>query len=317
MKKTLLALAIAGAAVSAQADVTISGHVSYAIGNIDDFSDRDESGRSITEGNTSTSRFRIIGTTEANGITYGAKQEIAVNTNSPLSTRVNEIFISGDFGKVSLGQGSESSDDAAELDFSGTYLAGGDLDSWNLDGDADNDGADSEDGLGFSTIDGGRTERLRYDSPKIGGIAQVSFDTQDDDDFVVRLALSGNNWKAALYSESRDADNSDEIGGSVAAKFGGFTAAYQFADRDSATSGGPETDYDAVILGYRVGKYAFSIDSRRNETSDDSVDTDTQGLSFVYRPTGGVELFAGLRTVENNITNDDADGFLLGGRVKF
>ena len=303
MKKTLLALAIAGAAVSAQADVKISGHVSYAAGDISDFEAGTDS-FSVTPGETSKSRFRIVASKEADGITYASSQEFGINTGGSLDVRKNELWIKGDFGKISLGQGGESSDDGTEQDYSGTYLGNGDYDTWNLGGD-----------LSFSTIDGGRTERLRYDSAT--GPVKFSVDLQDDDDVVGAVSYKTDNLKLKVYHESRDVDSSHETGASVAFKLGAFNAAIAAANRDGAASAGATTEYRRLIVGYRVGKISVAADFATDKLDDNSRDLSTQGLTLVYRPTGGVEFFGAVRSVENDVLNVKGNGFLVGGRVKF
>jgi|GEM_PF-3077013 len=341
MKKALLALAVAGAAVSAQADVKLSGHVNYVAGDLEDLQTQVNNGAleasntnfTVDDADTSVSRFRIIATKKAGDITYGLREEFGLdgNDDADVSIRFNELWIKGGFGKVSLGQGSESSDGGAENDFSGTYLINGDLDSWNSAGE-----------FSFTTVDGGRTERLKYDSPKIGGLATVSIDYQSDDDVVGGITLGQSNWAASLYHESRDANDSDETGGSFAVKAGGFSLAYQFADRDAqnsaaattANSLGEELEYRAIIIGYKVGAFSFALDRQTNEVTGVALDASTTpevtstGFGFVYRPTKGVELYSAVRKFEADITSQatqvatnttsfDGTGILIGGRIKF
>jgi hypothetical protein len=334
MKKALLALAVAGAAVSVQADVSISGHVNYAAGNIEDFvkaqtgsvaggdlEDQDDFDArkaarkdfSVYNNSASGSRFRIVASKEANGITYATRQEFSVNGSSAPGGRVSDITMAGDFGKVYLGHGWESGEDATENDYSGTYVLTG-------------SGTEAFGDTQVANIDGGRDQRLRYDTPKIGGLAVISIDKDNSDDLGVALSLKGSMWKAGIYSEQKDVEGADELGGSVAVKVSGFTAALQVSSKESGTS---DIDYTNVILGYNVGKISFAVDmSSRETTAAGGATTDensTQGLSFIYRPTGGVELYAGARTAEADNgdldyqagLSDDASGFIVGARVKF
>ncbi|MGH1485531.1 MAG: porin [Cellvibrionaceae bacterium] len=354
MKKTLLAAALAAATMTAQADVKLSGHVNYVLGDLEEFNGNED--LEVGVASTSESRFRIVASKEANGITYGLKQEFGLGgpgtQDKSLNKRVNEFWLKGSFGKVSLGQGSEAGDGSTENDYSGTYvLNGAAYNSWqfpSLAFDLDDDTV-TDFTIGFSQIDGGRDERLRYDSPKLGGIATVSLDIDTNGNTGLAINASGSNWKAGLFTESKDGeegqvtdlvagtetgdagkDGSDEIGGSIAGKFGGFTAAFQFGQRDEKVEDGYDLDYQKIIIGYRSGPYSFAIDFGTNDQSsgaDDAADleVETTGLSFVYRPTGGVELYAGWRDAEvtigktdaNPSASADADGILLGGRVRF
>ncbi|EGG93775.1 hypothetical protein IMCC1989_780 [gamma proteobacterium IMCC1989] len=337
MKKTLLALAIAGAAVSAQADVSISGQVNYTMGDTEDFTN--DEGFEVNDGNNSSSRFRFIASTEANGITYGARQEWNVgggNGANP-SVRVNEFSIAGDFGKFRLGTGWESGDDVTEIDFSGTYIAGSGAGGYIVGGTS------------TDNIDGGRDQRLRYDSPKLGGVVNIIADYDEADSFGLAVLAGGDNWGAGIFTEqagdaahptsqgtagdatTNGQKNTDEIGGSVAVKVAGFTASLQMgkADNSSLTDAG-EAKYRAVILGYNVGKTSFAIHTE-NRTVDNAagtktVDNTSNGVSFAYRPTGGVELYAGFRTAKSKLsdktvyqngTSDKGTGFVVGGVVRF
>jgi hypothetical protein len=341
MKKTLLALAIAGAAVSAQADVSISGHVNYSAGDLKDFNGNE--GFDVQNNGASGSRFRIVASKEANGITYATRQEFSVNGSSAPGGRVSDMSIAGDFGKFYLGHGWESGEDATEMDYSGTYvLTGSAYDAWDV-------------GSNINNVDGGRDQRLRYDSPKLGGVVTLKADIDTNDNLGLAVFAGGSNWKAAIYSETKgdngttavgaSGNDTDEVGGSIALKVAGFTAAFQMGKKDrqkavtqlldvnnvetrAAVKAADEQEYRAIILGYNVGKISVAIDFANYEETDTAgvakVDNDTQGLSFVYRPTGGVELYAGLRTADANVVGatsfngqNDATGFLIGGRVKF
>lgn len=345
MKKALLALAVAGAAVSAQADVSLSGHVNYAMGNTEDFTD--DKGLNVYNNDLSGTRFRIVASTEANGITYGTHQELGLNdggtarieaddavddggngdgivntgevdVGNQINVRVSQFTIGGDFGQFSLGQGWESGDDISELDFSGTYVAGSGAGGYNVGGtQTDN-------------IDGGRDNRLRYDSPKIGGVLNIAADYDEDDSFGLSLLAGGDNWSAGIFTEGEGDESAASMGGSVAIKVAGFTAALQLgtADNSKASNSG-DTDYQAVILGYNVGKTSVAIHTETREKANGagvkSEDNTSTGISFAYRPTAGVELYAGYRIAESNIgdkiydndSDDKGSAFAVGGKVTF
>lgn len=308
MKKALLALAVAGAAVSAQADVKLSGHVNYAAGDLEDFNGNN--GFSVDNADSSQSRFRIVASKKADGITYGLREEFGLVTggSEDVVIRVNEFYLKGDFGKVSLGQGSEAGDGATEKDFSGTYvLTGGSLWTWDVNGS-------------IQQNDGGRDERLKYDTPKLGGIATLSVDLDDADNVGFGLDLnSGGNWQAGLYHESKDANDADETGASFALKAGVITAALQLSTRDATGAAtNDDRDFSKFILGYRSGAISVALDVNSSEINNGATaDNESTGLSLVYRPTGGVELYGGVRNLENKLTNVDGDGVLIGGRVRF
>ncbi|MFT6928482.1 MAG: hypothetical protein ACJAZP_004135 [Psychromonas sp.] len=346
MKKTLLAVALTAASMTAVADMSVSGHVNYKAGMLEDFQ---SGGVSTAQGNedltvgtaaSSESRFRILSSTEANGITYGAKIELGLgepDRANALNKRQNEVYVSGALGKLTLGQGSIAGDGASEENFSGTYLTSGDLSSWELGGDlADNIYADP-----------GRTERLRYDAPKIGNLAlAVSINDSEGSGAVYtnatvvgnsatlkKAAVSGNdtgndvsvsaryamsNIVASVGFISAEADDSDVVAASIAGQMSGFNAAVQYVTSEKQV-GAVSDDFEQVrfFLGYKVGPYAVAIDHGISETDTKSVDAETTGLNFVYTPTKGVELYAGARNAQANDGALDENAFLMGARVKF
>jgi predicted porin len=152
MNKKALAVAISGAVaapMAAQAiDVNVSGQVNRAIMWADDGKQTDVF---FVDNTASNSRFRLTGSQDiGRGMMAGFKLEFSAGTNqnasqtikqsgdknlvSPITRgsgfnraiigrRVNELWFSGNFGKVSLGAGPGSSDGSAEADLSNTWLA--------------------------------------------------------------------------------------------------------------------------------------------------------------------------------------------------
>jgi hypothetical protein len=318
MKKTLLAVALTAAAVTASpafADLKISGHANLKGGFLEDLQSEGVAGAgnedlTIGDGQSSGSRFRIVSSTEANGITYGSKLEFGYDIEG-LSNRVNEVSAGGSFGKVTLGKGSTAGDGATEVDYSGTYLTSGDLGTWEFGANLD----------GNNFKDPSRAERLRYDSPAIGNFsfaASIDDATANDtgNDVSVAATYELKNFKVTLASVSAEADDKDVMAGSVAGRMAGFTAslAYYVSENGAASN---DLEQTRGILGYNVGKYSVAVDFGQTETEDKTIDAETAGLNFIYRPTGGVELYAGVRNAQANNGAIDENGFLFGTRVKF
>jgi hypothetical protein len=340
MKKTLLAVAITAASFTAVADMSISGHANLKAGSLEDFqsggvsTEQGNEGITIGDANSSGSRFRIVSSTEANGVTYGAKLEFGYNIDG-INNRVNEVTAAGSFGKVTLGKGSMAGDGSSEEDFSGTYLTTGALDSWEMSGDLKEN----------QRKDLGRIERIRYDAPMIGHLAlsasvndsngkAAETDTSDlakgDTVLVTKAAADSNDEGndvavAARYALpnvvvnvamlSAEADDNDVVAASIAGKLGGLNAALQYYTKEGALSN--DTEQTRLIVGYRVGAYAFSVDYGITETDTKSVDAETSGISLVYTATKGVELYAGARNAQANDGALDENAFLMGARVKF
>jgi hypothetical protein len=338
MKKTLLAVALTAAALPAFADMTISGHANLKAGLLEDFTSggvstaQGNEGLTVGDANSSGSRFRIVSSTEANGITYGAKFEFGYNIDG-LNNRVNEVSAGGSFGKLTLGKGSLAGDGSSEEDFSGTYLTTGALDSWEMLGDL----------KANQRKDPGRGERVLYEAPMIGHLALSASiddaaptadtyntsvlaaaptikklgtngnDTGNDISVAARYALPNFVVHAAMVSA--EADDSDVVSASVAGQMGGFNATIQYYTIEGALSN--DTEQVRGIVGYRVGPYAFSVDYGTTETDTKSVDAETSGISFVYTAAKGVELYAGVRNAQANDGALDENAFLMGARVKF
>lgn len=346
MKKTLLAVALTAASMTAVADMSVSGHVNYKAGLLEDFQSNGVDGagnEDLTVGSagTSESRFRILSSLEANGLTYGSKIELGLGEPgraNALNKRQNELYISGAFGKVTLGQGSSAGDGATENDFSGTYLTAGDLTSWELGAgtaaaaattavnpvtgvvEAVAEVVGTGGGLAEnSSRDIGRVERLRYDAPTIGNLhlsASLNDATVNDagNDFAIAATYKLPSFAFTVASVSADADDSDIVEASVAGKMANFTAALGFHTEEN---GGDDLEQTHVILGYNPGPFSVSVDFQTTETDSKSVDAETTGLNFVYRPTKGVELYAGARNAQAADGVIDEDAFLMGARVKF
>jgi hypothetical protein len=344
MKKTLLAVALTAASMTAVADMSVSGHVNYKAGLLEDFQSNGVDGagnEDLTVGSagTSESRFRILSSLEANGLTYGSKIELGLGEPgraNALNKRQNELYISGAFGKVTLGQGSSAGDGATENDFSGTYLTAGDLTSWELGagsaavaagftfdpvlGQVANVPAAGTAGLAENNSkDIGRVERLRYDAPTIGNLhlsASLNDATANDEgnDFAIAATYKLPSFVVTVASVSADADDSDIVEASIAGKMANFTAALGFHTEEN---GGNDLEQTHVILGYNPGPFSVSVDFQTTETDSKSVDAETTGLNFVYRPTKGVELYAGARNAQAADGVIDEDAFLMGARVKF
>jgi hypothetical protein len=350
MKKTLLAVAITAASFTAIADVQISGHGNIKAGLLEDFQSNGVDGKGnedLTIGNagTSKSRFRIKSSLDAGGVKYGFNSEFGINTGSTIDQRVNEVYASGSLGKLSLGQGSIAGDGVTEEDFSGTYLTSGDLGSWELgagkaavatpSGDDDQSEVDLSGAGSFEAItasdrtaglndngskDINRTERLRYDAPMLGNLALSAsindgLENDEGNDIAVaaRYALPALRFHVAMISA--EADDSDVVAASVAGKLANFTAALGYYTEEQ---GNDDLEQVHVILGYNPGPFSISVDYQTTELDDNSAfDAETTGLNFVYRPTKGVELYAGARNAEAGDGAIDEDAFLMGARVKF
>ena len=155
--------------MAAQAvDFAISGHVNRALFVVDS----DEYTRAMVADNGgSSSRIRVIGSSEMmDGSTVGIQVEYQA-VGSALGLRHANIQYGGEFGRITIGQGSEAGDGSAYSDTTGVFGIGhgaGTTDYFLL-------------GDYFGSLDGGgRENMIRYDTPAIGPLsAAVSVANND------------------------------------------------------------------------------------------------------------------------------------------
>ena len=163
MHKKALTVAIAGALAIPMAahavDVTLSGHVNRAL-FITDSDDASSTSGSVKDNGSSGTRIRITGTGEMmDGGAAGVNLEYAAAGS--LTLRYAEVYFSGDYGKVSIGQGDQGGE--------GSVYKGGAAVLGTGHGQDHNDVAKNY----YTSLDGGagRNERIRYDSPSVGPVS--------------------------------------------------------------------------------------------------------------------------------------------------
>ena len=380
MKKKLLASAIASALVvgvgAEAADVEVSGQVSRVI-----ISPDDDTGDELQflDNNISGSRFRIKASHDlGNSMKAGARLETQLQSNKSDTTtggqmsdpsgqhgddsidlRYQDIYLSGAFGKVSLGKGDGAGNGTTEVDLSGTYiiaaanatdLYGSFIGAQDVDIGLNNPVI--EDDLTVNEVYGNedaysRVNRLRYDSNNFNGLSfAVSYGQQEVAEFAVNYAgeTNGAKYEAAAFVGTRgesneDYDNGDDrmgLSASVLLSNGlNLTASYSTKELDDDADG-YERENKWVKLGYKTGKHAFTIDYGETENTDGEditrdanglitaredlvdIDSETVGVSYVFAPAKGVELFAGYReySVDDN-PGTDPEFYTVGALVEF
>jgi len=320
MKKLLIASAVAAAvmAPAAQAKVSVSGQVNQAAilsgTDIDDVT--------IVDNNTSGSRFRFKAAKEFGGLKAGMNYEIQLQDNSGTNlkdslgssagtangggeVRVSNVWLSGDFGKIGIGKGSEAADGTFEgYGALGHYL-GGDLAWLAINGSL---GANA---VQYRANDAaGRANRIRYDSPKFGG-ASLALSLSNGDATSAALKYGGKIGGGKLVARIglKDSDSVDNTSGSIAyvAPFG-LGVSYSFSDKNDVKG-------NWVAVAYNFGKVVLQYGAGESDASNGG-DNEFSVLGVNYKPTKGVEIYL------NYADGDNADGTggdatYLGSRVKF
>ena len=242
-------------------------------------------------------------------------------------------------GKLTIGQGSEAHDGAAEVDLSGTGLV-----TSSLQGAICGElvfRISTTNGLSgvpcdnvFSNFDGSRDDRVRYDTPKIAGFT-ASVVGESDDRWGLALKWGGKFGgvkaaaKIARQAVTAGNDGAEEnvlVGSLSAALASGFSVTFASGKKD-VVGAGREQFYWYGKLGHRFkmlpwGKTAISFDYYASEdmvaTGDDG---NSIGVGLVQKiDKASIELYVGLRKHGYDrpaVNYEDIVAASIGGRVKF
>ena len=190
MKKSLIALAVLGAAASAQAaDVSVYGVVDTGLAytyndewTVDEHVTDGESNLEMASGINASSRVGITGSEDlGNGMKVGFKLESGINSDDGALNQGGRLFgreasltLSGDFGKISAGRMGGVGSSAGTYDYVyliGDAFDGGDFNIWGM------------------TASSRYDNMITYETPEFAGVkvtAQYSFDGDtgaDNDDY--------------------------------------------------------------------------------------------------------------------------------------
>jgi len=341
-----LALVMAGLSSPGHAmEFKVSGQVNRAItvadnGNETDYSSVDSIG--------SNSRFRFTGNEKmANGMNVGFIYEMSVvqygstefdignNTSGggeggvDLDTRKIDIYLEGDFGTVSFGKGDGAGYYANMMDYSETlYFGGG---AWYtlyssgisfVDDNGNKLYRIGETNGVFNAV--GRQERIRYDSPSIGGLVlSTSLDNGNAYELAARYHVdfpgaklaTGLSWVDANDLEIPTSPTDGQpltpgsefkekqvLGASASLLLDGglnFTVSYGNGKTDAMANAGQanQEGYDATNLfgqvGYSTGDHHFAVNY--GETKDlivEGTKGSQIGLAYVYDWSSAVRLYS-------------------------
>jgi hypothetical protein len=250
-----------------------------------------------------------------------------------------EAAYSSDFGTLSLGQGSMATDGAAELDVSGTTIAGYSAISdvagaFRFREDA-GPLSDVTVSSAFKNLDGSRRFRIRYDTPKYSGASlaiaygqDVLSDSNDTDYYDIALRWSGERGDyemaaAAGYSWAED-------GSTTEALLGSFSMLHSPTGLNLAVSAGSDPDggsYGYVKGGWKAeliaqGATNVSIDYYSgSDFGTDGSSAEAWGVSAVQVIDDlDLEVYLGYRayTYDDDAGSyEDASSVLFGARYRF
>jgi predicted porin len=326
-------------------EAKISGQVSRMVVAPDDAEGNEIQHQDI---GWSGSRFRFTGSEEAdNGLTWGFRFEIQARNNNAgtdggqlenngddQDNRYQDLYLSGNFGKVSFGKGDGASNGGTEVDMSGTALASSSnlQDNWggykitaDTDPDPDNDNGKAWKSV-YTMFDGlSRQNRVRYDTPSFGGFSfAASLNQGNATELAVRYKgnFGDHQFGAAAFVDqapevSSSVDGADITGGSASLLLKGglnFTVAFSESDPDS----GDKSDAQFFKVGYKMGKHAVAVDLAESENGAGD-EGESTGFTYAYFPHPGVELFAMVRELDSTgvAGAESVDLTSIGSRIKF
>jgi len=304
----------------------------------------------IVDNTNSGSRVgaKIKGDLEGTDLTVGAHVELGYEinrsvlvsqasrtTSGEFATRHANIFASGGFGKLSLGDGDGAANGNMQRDCSGTLVV-----SWtgpHLVGGGLNfvDDATSTNVLLRSAVNDqdfeSRYSRLRYDLPALGPIklaaSQGIKGNADVTEFGLRFdgELGGKIGARLGYSNKDNvttAGSFETIGGSVSWLHDtGISLTVAHSVTSDGAAGNPDASFFLGKVGYKTGKHAFDVHVAQTEDRAQEGDTaDTLGFGYVFTPIKKFQTYAGYRIHSldrDGADFDDVTTLLAGARLKF
>ena len=346
MNKKALTAAIAGvlaAPMAAQAvEVKISGHVARALV----VTDKAKSTRGTVKDSGSTgSRIRVTGEGETmDGGAAGVKLEYAAG--STLGLRYAEVWLSGSFGKVSIGQGDQGGEGSSGKDMSGVLGIGAGQETGGSEAINGNrkmaDGSMSE--MMYTYYDsfdggGGRNERIRYDTPSLGPLS-AAFSVGNGDQMSAGLNMSqtfGGSEISASVGTVQAPRGYSVISASAAAKLAsGITISGAWGTMDLGD--GPveptpnthnyyqkkeDADFFQGKLGYIFGDTSIGVSwYQSSDLVNNGSELTVMGAGINHNlPKIGTNVFASAQNfdVEDKAIgkNEDDTVMMIGMRVKF
>lgn len=338
--------------------VTISGALVRSMQYVDNGQSNDWVN---ADGGTDNSRLRILvsgklteslsvgGTWEAN-LPGSQRQGNTSTTGTGQQGNVTRLADTGTFGfrktdikfshatmgSFSIGQGSTSSDNKPSLDSTVNNNAGMSHGGAVMVYDKTGNAQTARTGGGqFASYFGGRQDRLRYDSPSIGGF-KVSGSVGDNNFYDVGItygaAMGDVTVAAAVQMQHLTSEYPNEnYGGGVALKHASGLSAGAHYGKEASTdpagtidgsSWGVEAGYTTSSMS-NLGSTSFSIIyTEASETAADNYDAENIGFHVAQKLPAGVDVFAAYEVASFDdgdaaTSLDDIAVFLVGTRLKF
>lgn len=285
---------------------SVYGHIGRVLAIADTGSDDDVN---HADTGASPSRFGLKGSANLDsGVSGGFHLEYGAGASSGDNPGIRQanVYLSGAFGKLTLGQQSHATDGIPYSSFDAHAFMGG------VEVGCDYCSAAGIDGDFLATYSGGRGEVVRYDTPSLG-VGSVSVSGDGDERWDVSGTVSGAAGLAGFQLKAGYADVDDEqrtmLAGSVGLAQGShFNAAW-------GKTNAADSDYIHFGVGHNMGETSVGA---TYTTSDIDGGGNSWGFGVGQGLGAGVEVFASYKrfNYDDNMM-DSADLFVVGSRVKF
>ena len=361
MNKKMLTLAVAAAlttpTIAHAVKYKLSGQINRAAVAV---TDGDRSDIQFIDNSSSGTRWRMNGSEDIGaGNKVGFNWEWQAQSNpagSPIGSgdqpgfrqdlRKAEVWFSGGWGKVSLGQGDGAGNGATEHDLSDTWNVAysgrtsfGGAVAWRT-GAGNTIAAGATHGDTFSAWDAfSRYDRVRYDTPALGPVTiALSAGQADKYEGAVRWGQGlggGQISAAAFYGQDNGNNVANRYGGSIAYLFSfGLNLLATYSENEVDVPAGTSATRSKTWygkIGYKWGNNAVSFGYGESKDADQALVTangsgwNDKGFNVGFNhniPKAKVDLYAGyhfnqLDTPTTVASVDDIQAIVVGTKLKF
>jgi predicted porin len=330
MNKRVLAVAVSSALATPMAAHAVKYKLSGQINRAAVYqNDGDRSDIQFVDNISSGTRWRLTGSEDigsGNKVGFNWEWQNSQNPSNggaPIGSadfgegetmRKAEVWFSGGWGKVSLGQGDGAGNGTTEVDLSDTWNVAytgrssfGGAVAWKTSagGNITSGGTTLTHGATFSHFDAfSRYDRIRYDTPALGPVTiALSAGQADRYEGAVRWGqgLGGGQISAGVfYGTSKDSGVDQRCGGSIAYLFAfGLNLQAQYSENEPTQVGAASVTKGKnwyAKIGYKFGNNAVS--ASYGESKDIVAGFKDKGFQVAFNhniPKAKVDLYAGIQ----------------------
>jgi predicted porin len=352
MNKKVLAVAVSSALAAPMAAHAVKYKLSGQINRAAVYAnDGDRSDIQFVDNQSSGTRWRLTGSEDigsGNKVGFNWEWQNSQNpSGAPIGSgdfaegetmRKAEVWFSGGWGKLSLGQGDGAGNGTTEVDLSDTWNVAytgrssfGGAVAWKTGagGNITSAGTTLTHGATFSHFDAfSRYDRIRYDSPALGPVTiALSSGQADKYEGAVRWGqgLGGGQISAGIFYGTANGDGVDQrYGGSVAYLFSfGLNLQAQYSENKPTGNNVTNGKNWYAKIGYKFGNNAVS--AAYGESKDIVVGFKDKGFNIGFNhniPKAKVDLYAGVAGNSLDVASgtagvDDIYTITVGTKLKF